>query len=260
MSVVVDISSPSNPRVKAVARLRDRRERDAGGVFVVEGERDVGRAFDAGLNCLDLFAMPDADVDDATTVSREAMARMSYRQSPPPVLAVFATPDRTLDDLPPPRAGDLYVIAVGTQKPGNLGAMARTAAAAGCRGLVAAGADVDVWNPNAVRNSGGAVFALPCIAAGDEEARRWLADHAVTTLATVVEGAEPLWSLITPPDATAVVIGPEHEGLPSDWSNACDLSTTVPLAASPVDSLNASVTLGVVLFEMRRRTAAMSSP
>ena len=164
------ITSPANPRVKRVARLRDRRQRDREGVFVAEGGRDVERALVAGLRAVEVYATDGRP--DATAVSVEAMRRMSYRQSPPDVLAVFETPRRTLADLPAAGQEDLYLVAVGTEKPGNLGAMARTAAAAGCAGVIAAGADVDWFNPNAVRNSTGAVFSLPCVACDEPSAAR----------------------------------------------------------------------------------------
>lgn len=129
----------------------------------------------------------------------------------------------------------------------------RTAAAAGCRGLIACGADIDLWNPNAIRNSSGAIFELPCVASTDHEVQAWLREHAVTSVATIVENAEPLWSLDLPAAATAVVIGPEHEGLSLAWIEACTHRTTIPIDDSCVDSLNASMTLGIVLFELRRR-------
>ena len=251
------ITSPTNPRVKRVARLRDRRARDEAGAFVVEGERDVSRAFAAGLNCLDLFATDGRP--DATPVSESAMAKMSYRQSPTHLLGVFETPRRTLADVPQPGEHDLILVAVGTEKPGNLGAMARTAAAAGCSALIAAGSNVDVWNPNAIRNSGGAIFSLPTIPATDDEALAWIADMGLPTLATIAEGGEDLWHADVPTGPLAVVIGPEHAGLDARWTEAATRRVTVPThdADGAVDSLNASVTSAVVLFELdgrRRRT------
>ena len=266
------ITSPANPRVKRVARLRDRRQRDREGVFVAEGSRDVERALAAGLRAVEVYATDGRP--DATAVSGEAMRRMSYRQSPPDVLAVFETPRRTLDDLP---AGELYLVAVGTEKPGNLGAMARTAAAAGCAGVIAAGADVDWFNPNAIRNSTGAVFSLPCVACDEPSALAWLRARPIHTLATVASdpkdpdspkprrqpriGATPLWDAEVPDVPLAVVVGPEHEGLPPPWLDAADLRVTVPIAPGPIDSLNAATAAAVVLFELaRRRRRAYPDP
>ena len=251
------IISPANPRVKRVARLRDRRQREREGVFVAEGGRDVDRALAAGLRAVEVFATDGRP--DATPVSAEAIRRMSYRQSPPDVLAVFETPRRTLDDLP---AGELYLVAVGTEKPGNLGAMARTAAAAGCAGVVAAGADVDWFNPNAIRNSTGAVFSLPCVAATEDEAIGWMRDRGVRSCATIAAGpAAPLWDAEVPPGPLAVVVGPEHQGLPPPWLDAANLRITVPVAPGPVDSLNAATAAAIVLFELaRRRRRAYPDP
>ena len=260
------ITSAQNPRVKRVARLvKSRRDRDAAGQFVAEGEREVGRALAAGLHLIECYAPADAGPlppaliahhsSLITSVSAPVMRRMSYRDTPPAVLAVFETPRRTLADLPKPAAGDLILVAVGTEKPGNLGAMARTAAAAGCSALIAAGADVDVWNPNCLRNSAGAVFSLPTVAATETDALDWLA--GTTKLAAVAGGDETgvdsLWDAVSFPYPLAVLVGPEHAGLPRPWLDAADVRVTIPLAGGAVDSLNASVAAAIVLFELDRR-------
>ena len=257
------ITSPSNPRVKRVAKLvRDRRERDREGLFVAEGERLVGRAMAAGLRAVEVYATDGRE--GAVAVSPAAMDRMGYGGTTPDVIAVFETPRRTAGDLPTPAGEDVILLAVGTEKPGNLGAMARTAAAAGCSAVIAAGADVDVWNPNCLRNSTGAVFSLPTVSLPEDAAVAWLKRHGVRTLATVVgdgsgvggaTGPQSLWEPISrPPGPLAVVIGPEHAGLPAAWLEAADNLVTIPLAGrAGVDSLNASTAAAVVLFELARR-------
>jgi TrmH family RNA methyltransferase len=161
------ITSPDNPRVKEVLRLRKSRERRRAGLFIAEGPREVGRARAAGLRIVTTYVAPELIAWDPARegaggsteeVSARVLAKMAYRSEPEGVLAVVEIPQRTLAPDP-----TLVLIAVGIEKPGNLGAMARTADAAGADALLLGDATVDPWNPNAIRASTGAVFALPII-------------------------------------------------------------------------------------------------
>lgn len=253
------IISLQNPRVKHVVRLRNRRDREREGVFVVEGEREVNRALAAGAEVVEAFVWPDrlreaVDLpDNPYEVSAEVMAKMSYRDPPTGVLVVFRTPAHSLEDLKV-TPFSLFLVAVGTEKPGNLGAMVRTAAAAGCAAVIAAGPDVDVYNPNAIRNSTGAIFSTPTVAAPEADVLRWLREQEVTLAATVVEGGEPLWTANLPVSGPlAIVIGPEHAGLDATWVDAAAFRVTIPSATGAVDSLNSSNAAAVLLFEVARR-------
>lgn len=262
MASLDPITSLQNPRVKHIVRLRERRHRDRAGVFIAEGVREVGRAMAAGLKVVEAFICPERlDVTppelaalDATPVSEPVLAKMAYRNPPEGVLAVFEQPTRTLASLAAQRADAIFLVLVGTEKPGNLGAMIRTAAAAGCAGVLVADADVDLWNPNCLRNSTGAIFDLPTVAADAVEVRNWLADQHVFTAAAVVEEGQSLWAADLPADRTiALVIGPEHAGLDEAWTAFADCRLRIPTAGGLVDSLNASAAAGVLLFELVRR-------
>src|SRR5947209_9532952 len=156
------ITSVDNPRVKEVARLRKGRERRRSGLFVAEGRREVERALAAGLRVVATYFAPELIEwpHGGEAVSARVLGKMAYRAEPEGVLAVVEAPQREL-----PRGGSLYLVAVGIEKPGNLGAMARTADAAGADALVVAEAEADPWNPNAIRASTGATFTLPVVEA-----------------------------------------------------------------------------------------------
>ena len=258
------ITSLQNPRVKQIVRLRERRHRDRDGVFIAEGVREVSRALSAGLEAVEAYICPSrlgitpAELAglETTEVTEPVLAKMAYRDPPEGVLAVFQQPERTLASLPVGQGGAIYLVLVGTEKPGNLGAMIRTAAAAGCAGVLVAGADVDLWNPNCLRNSTGAIFDLPTAVAGEDDVRRWLETNCIFTAAAVVEQGESLWTAEVPSDrSVALMIGPEHAGLDDAWTNAADVRLTIPTARGVVDSLNASTAAAVLLFELvRRRT------
>jgi TrmH family RNA methyltransferase len=267
------LTSLDNPRVKAVVKLREGRERRRSGLFIAEGRREVERAIQAGLTLRELYVAPQLTdgqlgqvIESATAttagsvveVSAAVLRKMAYHAEPEGVLAVVKTPQWSLDDLPLDDAA-LLLVAVGTEKPGNLGAMVRTAAAAGCAGVIAAGAPVDAFNPNAIRASTCAVFSVPTVTATQEQAIDWLTRGRVRVIAATLGGSviPTVADLHTAP--LAIAIGPEDTGLSDAWLDAADATggarVRIPMAPGVVDSLNASVAAAVLLFEVRRQRA-----
>ncbi|MCC6682306.1 MAG: RNA methyltransferase [Phycisphaeraceae bacterium] len=247
------ITSPSNPRIKRLLKLRKSRDRRRDGVFLAEGLREVERAFAAGLQLEELYVCPAllggqrvaAEAAQRFEVTEAILNKAAYRDDPEGVLAVVRQPEHSLADLP---IGDLWLIAVGTEKPGNLGAMVRTAAAAGCAGVLATG-PVDVFNPNAIRASTGAVFSLPVVEAEDEAIIAWCRKRDLRLIAATPEGGLPYQQVSY--QRAAIVIGPEDKGLDDRWLAAAEQRVTIPMAAGVVDSLNAAATAAVLLFEAR---------
>ncbi len=254
------LTSVHNPRVKAVVRLREHRGRREAGRFIAEGLREMTRAADAGLRCVEWYVcdtlLPEAQAlplaaalgRAATRVSAGVLEKMAYHRRPEGALGVFESPAPAA--LPVADAsGPMVLVAVGTAKPGNLGAMARTASAAGCAALVAAGTPVDVWNPNAIRASTGAVFSLPIVVCDEAEAQTQLRAAGYRLLVSTPEAAGNVpYTDAAYAGAVAVVVGPEDTGLSDAWLNAADTRVTIPMAPGPVDSLNASVTAGHLLL------------
>lgn len=270
VSDTVDISSVQNPTVKRVVKLRKPRERRAAGVLIAEGRREVERALAAGLELRELFVCPvlcdERFGRPCTTVSAAVLSKIAYHDKPEGVLGIFDAPVRSLNDLEQQLGPDsLLLVVVGTEKPGNLGAMVRTAAAAGCAGVLAVGPAVDVFNPNAIRNSTGAVFALPTVVVPtDAEAIAWLKAHGLSVLAALAPDEQAANAAVSCFDAdwafpAAIVVGPEHAGLDSTWRAAADVAVTIPMAVgiaenpALVDSLNASNAAAVLLYEAVRR-------
>ena len=243
------ITSTDNPRVKEVLRLRKSRERRRTGLFVAEGTREVERAVAAGLAVHATFVAPELLPDWAhggEEVSARVLARMSYRAEPEGVLAVVAIPRR---ELPP--AATLLLVAVAIEKPGNLGAMARTADAAGAEALLVADATVDPWNPNAIRASTGAVFTLPIL----EVTRDDVAALPQQKVAAVL-GAQTGHTDADLRRDTAFLVGAEDEGLDDDWRALADHEVEIPMRGAAAASLNASAAAAVLLFEALRQREA----
>lgn len=238
------ISSVDNARVRDVVRLRRSRERRATGLFVAEGVREVERARAAGLRIAATYFAPDLLAwDEGEEVSARVLAKMAYRSEPEGVLAVVEAPRRALPPDP-----TLLLVAVGIEKPGNLGAMARSADAAGADALVVADAEADPWNPNAIRASTGAVFTLPVVEATLEE----IAALPTRTVAAVV-GAPTRHTDASLTQPTAFVVGAEDTGLDARWRAAADLEVSIPSHGTTADSLNASNAAAILLFEAVRQ-------
>ncbi len=275
-----EIQSLTNPRVKRLVRLRKARLRREEGVLIAEGRREVERALQAGLVMRELWHCPELDpqgpannvltgqpsqaqgpaggpAPNHVQASAAVFRKIAYHRDPEGLLALFAAPQLLLDDLTL-RRGRLLV-AVGTEKPGNLGAMVRTAAAAGCDAVLAVGPAVDIYNPNAIRNSTGAVFELPVVVVPDDaEAIAWLNQRGIRIAAALSAEGETCFAAdlaASRERPLAVVIGPEHAGLGPAWRDAAELGLTIPAVTdNVVDSLNASAAAAVLVFEVLRQS------
>ena len=227
-------------------RLRTGRERRRSGLFVAEGPREVERAQAAGLRIVATYFAPELlEWPEGEPVSARVLAKMAYRASPEGVLAVVEAPARELR-----RGGSLYLVAVGIEKPGNLGAMARSADAAGADALLVADAVADPWNPNAIHASTGAVFTLPVVEATLEEIK-----SLDVQLVAAIVGAPTRYTDADLRQPTALVVGPEDSGLDGRWREAADVTISVPMAGRTADSLNAASAASVILFEAVRQRA-----
>jgi RNA methyltransferase, TrmH family len=261
------ITSPANPRVKWLQSLRKRRTRDAEELTLLEGYDELVLALDAGVRPHSLFHSPDANVADrdgvidrVTKMGSEvielgdaAFARASYRESPDGWLAVVRQPTTDLHELelgPQP----LLLVCEAIEKPGNLGAMLRTAEAAGVDAVIAASPVADWGNPNVVRASKGTVFAIPVAAASSDDVLVWLRGHGIRVVATTPEADRVITDLdLSGP--TAVVVGAEHEGVSDVWLDAADVAARLPMFGH-VNSLNVATTAAVVLYEAVRQRSS----
>lgn len=253
-AVAPDITSPGNDRIKWLVRLRERRHRDAEGLFVVEGNRLYTRALQAGLSPVVTFVAEDADVDpvgEVVTVEAAALDKASYRERSEGLIAVFPQLSTTLSRM---ALGEspILLVAEGVGKPGNLGAMLRTAGAAGADALVTVGESVDAHNPNTIRTSTGALFSVPLATTEWDELTPWLAVRGVRVIAASPSGGTSLWETdLTGP--IALVVGSEDRGLSTTILDRADETIEIPQATGAVDSLNVSVAAGILLFEAIRQ-------
>jgi RNA methyltransferase, TrmH family len=263
------LTSAANPRVKALVRLRKRSSRDDRGVTLVEGYDELALALDGGGQPVELFCAPEVAGPDqlgvrdrisafpgatVTEVSRSVLEKISYRESPDGWLAVLVTPGRPLNELDP-GPQPLVLVCESIEKPGNLGAMLRTAEAAGVSAVISADAVTDFGNPNVVRASKGTVFTVPVAVDSSPAVLTWLRSRHAAVVVTTPAGIHcPAEVDLTGP--TAVVIGSESSGVTPLWHKEADATVRIPMYGH-VNSLNAAAAAAIVLYEANRQRHAV---
>ncbi|MGI8981379.1 MAG: TrmH family RNA methyltransferase [Pirellulaceae bacterium] len=268
------ITSLQNPRVKEALKLRDRKGREQQGRILIEGVREIGRALEASVDiteaflceplCLDapaaelLTKMRQAKGMSLLSVSEQVMSKLSFGDRKEGLIAIARPPEKTLDDLVATlkaRVPPLFVVVEGVEKPGNLGAILRSADAAGASGLIVASGGTDLHNPSVIRSSLGAIFSVPVCSATSLETLAWLRKQRLRIFATWVNAA------LTYSDAdfvapSAIILGSEARGLSTLWTGRDITAISLPMLGS-VDSLNLSATAAILLYEsLRQRNTA----
>lgn len=254
-----ELTSLQNPRLKYIVKLRDdRRQRQRDGVMLVEGAYEMELALAGGLRPREVFHCAElsmgknvAGLDLApVAVSRAVFEKMSHREGPDGWLAVFPLPRRTLDLLPLSPLPFL-VLAESVEKPGNLGAILRTADAAGVDGLLVCDPRVDLYNPNVVRASRGTLFTVPAVETASGEALAYLRANRIRVLAATPQ-AGTLYSEVDLRQPLCIAVGAEDEGLTDFWLENADLQVKIPMAGK-VNSLNVSASAAIILYEAVRQ-------
>jgi RNA methyltransferase, TrmH family len=261
----LSITSTSNDRLKAVRRLRRRRQ---AGVVLIEGHQALRRALAAGAAVREVYAAPELFLgeEDAGLVSRAerrgarvllvggaAFASISSRVRSDGLAALVERPPTNLRRLHlPPSA--LLVVAEGIERPGNLGTIVRTTSAAGADALIVCDSPADVFHSETVRGSVGTVFGHLLAETSADLALPWLSERGVRILVATPGGSRPYWETdYTGP--AAVVVGSERHGVTDRWLAAAAETVRIPMVGG-TDSVNVAVAAGVVLFEAARQRAA----
>lgn len=275
MAKTQHISSLQNPRVKNVVRLRSRRQREQQRLTVVEGQREAAQALASGVVPVEAFWCPElAQGEEAKAlaaalaalgaggqtqlfeVTTAVFAKLAYRGESGGVVLVVPYLAETLADLAPGET-PLLVVIDGAEKPGNVGAILRTADGAGATALLLAGdarARTDVHNPNVTRASLGASFTVPVVSAPTAEIIAWLRREGINIVATT-PAAEQVYTAVDLTGPVAIVMGSEAQGLGPEWLGAAGQHVRIPMAGR-IDSLNLSVATALLLYEaVRQRTA-----
>lgn len=266
------ITSLQNPRVKQIVALRDRRDRERAGLMRVEGYEELTLALDSGAQPATLFFCPalwrsqqqrrlverarNAGAE-LIEVSERVFEKMAYREGPDGWLATFPLLSTSLAGLRL-SANPCLVVAESVEKPGNLGAMLRTADAAGVDALIAAAPQTDWGNPNIIRASKGAIFAVPVAAAPSDETLAWLREREIRIVAATPQ-ATTVYTDADLRGPVAIAVGEEKYGLSERWLAAADIAVRIPMAGK-VNSLNVAAATALLVYEVvRQRAAARAS-
>ena len=264
-----DVSSRQNPRFKATLALRDARERRRRGLILVDGAREIGRALDCGVVPAEAWVATERVRSDAVRAllprlassaevvetTPELLARLAYGDRDEGVVALFETPPSDLERLATMLPEDaLVAVMEQVQKPGNLGALLRSADGAGVDAVIAADPVSDIRNPNAIRASLGKIFSTPVAACSSAEALAFLRARGGAILAARVEGATD-YDAVDMTGPVALVVGAETTGLSAAWSGEGVTSVAIPMLGL-ADSLNVSASAAVLFYEARRQRRA----
>lgn len=266
----MEIVSASNPQVKEVVSLREHRERQRTGHFLIEGFRELSRAVQGGVPCERLFICPSLflgtnesalieqiqQAGSRVIVCAEApFRRMSYRDRPDGLLAVAKVMRKELKALPL-TDNPLYVIAESIEKPGNLGTILRSSDATGVTGMIVVDGCTDIFNPNVVRASVGTLFTVPVVEATLQEVLNWLRAQNIR-LAAATPRATTLYSEACLTGPLAIAFGTEQLGLSEELLQAADLHVRLPMKGV-ADSLNVAMSTTVMLYEVLRQRCGSS--
>ena len=268
------ITSTQNPRIKALLQLQEKSsQRRKQQEFVLEGRREIMHAIERGYKVHQLYAIEnwkqELETDEfrhlkqmledvsMALVSRNVYERIAYRDSTEGMVAVMGMKDHSLNSLNPFATSNrgvhspLYVVLESVEKPGNLGAILRSADAAGVDAVIVCDALTDLYNPNLIRASLGGIFSVSTVSCTSSECIEFLKSHGVRILTAQLQDSKLYYDTdMTLP--TAIVMGTEATGLTEQWREAADAHIRIPMLGI-LDSLNVSVSAAILMFEAVRQ-------
>lgn len=256
----MEIISPQNPKIKNIIKLRKARERKKQNLIVIEGRHEIHLAQISGIEIKELFLCGDFSSDknfeirvkdiEVFELDKKVFQKISRRENPDGHIALARPQDFQLDDIDLPEK-PLVLILDRVEKPGNLGAILRSADGAGVDLVVVSDPQTDIFNPNVIRSSLGTVFSNKIATSSANDCQAWLKKNSITSVATTPR-AKKSYTDIDYNQPIAIIIGTEHEGLTKDWLEAVDEKAYIPMKGK-VDSLNASVSAGLLVYEAQKQ-------
>jgi len=259
------ISSAQNPKVKKLLSLQQKSsERRKSGIFIVEGRRELQHCIEAGYTIDSIFFCPSILGESETErllntpptnaklfeVSKDVYDKVAYRGGTEGIIAEVQVRTVSLHDLSLPD-NPLIIVLESVEKPGNLGAILRSADASAADAVIVCDPLTDLFNPNLIRSSIGAIFSVPCVACSSEDCIAFLKQNGIQILTAQLQDSK-LYYDTDMQRPTAIVMGTESTGLTDTWRNAADAHIRIPMLGQ-LDSLNVSVSAAILLFEAIRQ-------
>lgn len=256
------ISSTQNPLIKHLVLLKDKsRERKKTNTFIIEGEREIGLALKANYTIETILYYPDifdetklnrfSEDINIIEISKDVYQRLAYRDTTEGIIAVAESKSNAILDLKFKTKTPLLLIAEAPEKPGNIGAILRTADAANVDAVIIANPKTDLYNPNIIRSSVGCVFTNQIASGTTKEIISFLNQNSIAIYSAILQDAvnyhEQDYN-----KASAIVVGTEADGLSQDWRDASKQNIKIPMQGA-IDSMNVSVAAGILIFEAKRQ-------
>jgi len=257
------ITSLQNPRVKQIVQLSKVRERREQGLVIVEGAREIGLALDAGHEPEVVYVCPEIyaksgypDLLNRITIQKQIaftsaiFEKVAYREGSDGLIALIKPKEHRLDQLQL-QENPFIIVLESVEKPGNLGAVLRTADAAKVDAVVICDPLTDLYNPNAIRSSVGCLFTVPIAVCSSEECLEWMKAHQIKSFAAELKASE-WYQNCDFKGPSAIIMGTEADGLTDFWLINADKRIKIPMRGV-IDSLNVSVSAAVLTFEAMRQ-------
>ena len=259
------ISSFQNPEVRQLISLREKsRERRKSGHFLLEGKRELQLALEGGYQLIRLYFCPDiismeavrelsgiSQNTDLVALSADVYKKTAYRQGTEGVLALMESQSHSLESLHFSSENPLILLAEAPEKPGNIGALLRTADAAALDAVIIVNPKGDLYNPNIIRSSVGCLFTVPIAVGTAGEVIEFLKHHKIKVFAARL-GASVRYDQVDYTGSAAIAVGTEATGLTPFWGEHADFSIEIPMQGS-IDSMNVSVAASIIIFEALRQ-------
>ena len=255
------IESLQNPLVKNILKLQEKsRERRKQGLFIVEGKREIELASKGKFSITTLLFVSEKNSHEYVSqfntiehieISQEVYQKIAYRESTEGLIALVKTKDTHLDSIRFKNQNPLILVAEGVEKPGNIGAMLRTADAANIDAVILADSKTDIYNPNVIRSSVGCLFTNQIAIASSEEVIEFLQKNKVNIFAATLQNSNP-YTDENYTTASALVVGTEATGLTEIWRDKATQNINIPMQGE-IDSMNVSVAAAILIFEAKRQ-------
>ena len=259
-----NISSFQNPLIKKVLLLQEKsKERKKSSLFIIEGKREIKLALKGGykintlLFCSDIISENDVsnflntDVNNLIEISIEVYKKIAYRTSTEGIIAISESKDLALSNLKLKDHNQLILVAEAPEKPGNIGAILRTADAANVDAVIIANPKTDLYNPNIIRSSVGCVFTNTIALGNTSEIIKFLKNKNISIYSAILQESEAYYTCNFK-ESTAIVVGTESTGLSSQWRDESKKNIHIPMQGE-IDSMNVSVAAGILLFEVKKQ-------
>jgi len=261
----MELTSLKNPKVKYVYKLRNRRFREKEQKTLLEGYRELTRSSEYGMKVLEVYYCPSMFLGEnefplleslreqgikTYEVTEPILEKIAYRERPEGLIAIAQIQSHTLEDIPVVENG-LYLIAESIEKPGNLGSILRSADASGVNGIILCDKCTDIYNPNVIRASTGALFSVPLAECTAQEAFDWVRENNIKVLAATPH-TDNIHTDADMTQSVAIAVGTEQSGLTDFWMNEADIKVKIPMLGK-IDSLNVATATTIMLYEAARQ-------